>query len=66
MTQPVILCQQGVPLRDRRIKLGKCHISLRHHRQQQRPQCFNAFGQALHVVAGRIHHATNPTRQPTV
>ena len=66
MTQPVILCQQDVPLRDRRIKLGECRIALRHHRQQQRLQCFNAVGQALHVVAGRIHHATNPTRQQMV
>lgn len=66
MTQPVILCQQGVALRDRRIALGECRIALGHYRQHQRPQCFNAFRQALHVVAGRIHHATNPTPQPTV
>ena len=59
MAQPVILCQEGVSFGDRRIALG-------HRRQHQRPQCFDAFRQALHVVAGRIHHATNPTRQPTV
>ena len=66
MTQPVILCQQDVPLGDRRIALDKCGVAFGNCRQHQRPQCFNAFGQALHVVAGRIHHATNPTRQPTV
>ena len=44
MTQPVILCQECVSL-DRRIALG-------HRRQHQRPQCFDAFRQALHVVAG--------------
>ena len=59
MTQPVILCQQDVPLRDRR-------ITFRHHCQHQRAQCFNAFGQALQVGAWGIHHATNPTRRPTV
>ena len=66
VTQPVILCQQNVPLGDRRIALDKCCVAIGNCPQHQRPQRFDAFGQALQVVAGRIRHATNPTRQPMV
>jgi hypothetical protein len=48
MTQPVILCLESIALQRQCIALG-------HHRQHQRPQCIDAFGQALHVVAWRIH-----------
>ena len=52
VTQPVILCQQNVPLGDRRIALDKCCVAIGNCPQHQRPQRFDAFGQALQVVAG--------------